>query len=78
MIKSITNTLVPESERLSFVDKLFGIAYVLRLEPTVFSMAEHICPKYHGGYWHFHSLPNGGFYMAPRSDTIFAFSCENG
>lgn len=76
--KSITNTIVPEPERLAFVDHIFGIQYVLKLEPTVFSMAETLASEYSGGYWEFHSLSNGGFYMAPRLDTIFDVSCDNG
>jgi hypothetical protein len=76
--KLITNTIVPESERLAFVDRLFGIQYVLKLEPTVFTMAERIAPEYSGAYWNFHALGNGGFYMSPRSDTMFSISCENG
>ena len=76
--KSITNIIVPESERMAFVDKLFGIGYVIKLEPTVFTMAERIAPQYTGGYWQFHELGNGGFYMAPRFDTEFSISCENG
>ncbi len=76
---SITRRLVPESERMAFVDKLFGIKYVLKLEPTVFRFAEHLAaPQYNGGYWQFYSLSNGGFYMAPRSDTIYNVSCDNG
>lgn len=78
LVSSIFSQPVPESDRLAFVDKLFGIAYVLQLEPTVFSMAERLAVDYHGGYWQFHALSNGGFYMAPRSGTIFAVSCENG
>lgn len=76
--KSITNTIVPESDRLAFVDRLFGIQYVTKLEPTVFTMTEHLAPDYTGGYWHFHDLGNGGFYMAPRFDTEFSITCENG
>ena len=76
--KSITNIIVTESERMAFVDKLFGIGYVIKLEPTVFTMAERLAPQYTGGYWQFHELGNGGFYMAPRFDTEFAICCENG
>lgn len=76
--KSITNTIVPESERLAIVDRLFGIQYVLKLEPTVFTMAERIAPEYSGAYWTFHSLGNGGFYMSPRAYKEFSISCENG
>ena len=75
--KSITN-IVPESERMAFVDKLFGIGYVIKLEPTVFTMAERLAPQYTGGSWQFHELGTGGVYMAPRFDTEFAICCENG
>ena len=78
MIKSITNTNVPESQRMNVVDKLFGIQYVLVLEPAIFRFAETLAPAYTGAYWTFHTLGNGGFYMSPRSGTIFAVSCENG
>lgn len=74
----ITNTIVPESDRMAIVDSLFGLAYVLKLEPAVFSIAEALSEKYTGGFWEFHDLGNGGFYMAPRFDTEFTLSCENG
>ena len=74
----ITNTIVPESDRMTIVDRLFGIAYVLKLEPAVFSIAEALAEEYTGGFWEFHELSNGGFFMAPRFDTEFTLSCENG
>jgi hypothetical protein len=76
--KTINNTVVPEPQRMATVDRLFDLSYVLKLEPTVFNMAEHLTSQYNGGYWQFHTLSNGGFYMAPRLDTIFDVSCENG
>jgi len=75
---NIINTIVPESERLTIVDGRFGIAYMLKLEPAVFSIAEALAEEYTGGYWEFHDLSNDGFYMAPRHDTEFTVSCENG
>ena len=63
---------------MAFVDRLFGIKYVLQLEPTVFQFAEHLAAGYHGGYWQFYGLSNGGFYMAPRSDGVFNVSSMNG
>lgn len=75
----VTSRLVSEAERMDFVDKLFGINFPMRLEPTVFQFADHLAaPQYHGGYWQFYGLSNGGFYMAPRTDTIFSVSCQNG
>jgi hypothetical protein len=75
---NIINTIVPESERMNIVDGLFGMAYMLKLEPAVFSIAEALASEYTGGYWEFYDLSNGGFYMAPRHDTEFTVSCENG
>lgn len=75
---TIINTIVPESGRLNIVDNLFGMAYMLKLEPAVFNIAEALAEAYTGGYWEFHDLSNGGFYMAPRHDTEFTVSCENG
>lgn len=77
--QTISSRLVPETERMDFVDKLFGIKYVLKLEPTIFQFAEHLAaPQYSGGYWQFYALSNAGFYMAPRTDTIFSISSDNG
>jgi hypothetical protein len=75
---TIIRAIVPESERMAVADRLFGLSYVLDLEPMVFTMAEHLSSQYNGGYWQFHTLSNGGFYMAPRLDTMFDVSCENG
>jgi hypothetical protein len=74
----IANTIVPETQRLEVVDRLFGVHYALKIEPTIFNMAGHLAPAYDGAYWMFHILGNGGFYMAPRTDTIYAVRAENG
>lgn len=78
LIHTVTSTLVPESERMSVVDTLFGVRYVTLLEPTVFSMAGMLAAAYDGAFWEFYTLSNGGFYMAPRGDDIFDVSCDNG
>ena len=74
----ITVHLVPDADRVHYTSKLFGIDFPMRLEPTVFDMAGRLAAEYNGGYWLFYALSNGGFYMAPRSDTTFIVSCENG
>lgn len=81
----VTRQIVPEASRMDTVDKLFGIQYVLQLEPTVFQFAEQLADNYDYGYWEFLVLSNGGFYMAPQSkaavsvlDTIYNVSCDNG
>ena len=74
----VTSHFVPELARMDTVDKLFGLRYVLQLEPTVFQFAEHLADNYDYGYWAFCTLSNGGFYLAPRSDTIYNVSSANG
>lgn len=75
----ISRHIVPEAQRMDFVDTLFGIHFPLKLEPTVFRFAEQLAaPTYNGGYWQFFALSNGGYYMAPRSDTIFKVNADNG
>ena len=74
---AVTASLVPDAGRADFVDGLFGIDFPMRLEPTVFAMAELLAPNYRGGYWQFYALSNGGFYMAPEP-AAFDVVCENG
>lgn len=76
--QTVTGILVLEANRLKLTATLFGINFPMRLEPTVFNMAGRLAPEYKGGYWEFSTLSNGGFYMAPKSDSIFAVSCDNG
>ena len=77
-LDSVSSYCILNADRLAFTDALFGINFPMRLEPTVFDMAGRLAPDYNGGYWQFYALSNGGFYMAPQSDTVFAVSCENG
>ena len=78
MLDSISRHGIAEADRLAFTAALFGMDFPMRLEPTVFDMAGRLAAGYSGGYWQFYALSNGGFYMAPQSDTIFDVSCENG
>jgi len=77
-LDSISCHCVPDADRPDFTSKLFGMNFPMRLEPTVFDMAGRLAAEYTGGYWLFYALSNGGFYMAPKTDTVFAVSCENG
>ena len=43
----------------------------------MFSLAERLSEDYHGGYWEFYTLSNGGFYMAPSGDRFYHVTCEN-
>ena len=74
----ITKKLVMSQKRTSHTATLFGLHFPMRLEPVVYGLTENLSEDYHGGYWDFWELSNGGFFMSPRSDKRFNVSCENG
>jgi hypothetical protein len=74
---TVTRTLVPEDQRLAITEKLFGSWFPMRIEPVVFTFAERLSNDYTGGYWHFYTLSNGGFYMAPAGDRRHHVICQN-
>jgi hypothetical protein len=78
MNQRITAVLVSESRRLNIAATLFGHRFPLQLEPAIYQFAGFLSEDYHGGYWHFYTLSNGGFYMAPAGEGCFAVSAENG
>lgn len=73
----ITAKLVLESKRMDTADKHFGIRFPLVFEPMVYRFAEQLAESYTGGYWHFYTLSNGGFYMAPNLDESFSVVADN-
>lgn len=75
---TIIAILVPEHQRLSITPQLFKQHFPFKIEPCIYQFARHLCEDYHGAYWHFYTLSNGGFYMAPELVEPFSFSSENG
>ena len=73
----VTRELVPEGQRLSITERLFGIHFPLKLEPVIYGITDRMAKDYDGGYWDFHTLSNGGFYMAPTGDDVFHVTCDN-
>ena len=73
----VTRELVPEDRRMDVADRLFGPKFPLRIEPTVYIVTERMAEDYHGGYWDFYTLSNGGFYMAPSGDHFYHVTCDN-
>jgi hypothetical protein len=66
----ITRRLVPESQRLRFFPRIFGTKFLYG-ERLIYAWARGLCPDYNGGFWHFYTLDNGGFYVAPdRKDPM--------
>ncbi len=75
---NITRQLVADQQRLSHTGQLFGLHFPLTIESAIYTFADHLAEDYHGGYWQFYTLSNGGFYMAPMADNPFQISCDNG
>ena len=50
---TVTRELVPEDQRLVVVERLFGMAFPLQLEPVIYGITERMAEDYTGGYWHF-------------------------
>lgn len=61
---SISETLIPEQQRLDQLHKRFGQRFLL-VESAIYQFMEQLCDQYNGGYWEFYALSNDGFYMAP-------------
>ena len=78
MTTIITRKLVSNNQRIKHTTDLFGIRFPLNIEPAIYSITGNIAPEYNGAYWEFYSLSNGGFYMAPSSDSYYQVSCDNG
>ncbi|PKO42909.1 MAG: antirestriction protein [Betaproteobacteria bacterium HGW-Betaproteobacteria-22] len=74
----ITRQQVSDKQRIQHTADLFGIRFPLNIEPAIYSITSNIATEYEGDYWEFYSLSNGGFYMAPSSDSLYQVSCENG
>jgi hypothetical protein len=74
---TVTREIVPEDQRMAIVERLFGMAFPLQLEPVVYGITDRMTHEYTGGYWEFYTLTNGGFYMAPDDDKVFHVKCQN-
>jgi hypothetical protein len=75
---TITRQQVSNNQRIKHTADLFDIRFPLNIEPAIYSVTGNIASEYKGAYWEFYSLSNGGFYMAPNSDSSFQVSCDNG
>lgn len=61
----VTASLVPEAQRLDFLPTYFGPRLTMRGEALVYAWLRRLCERYNGAYWHYYTLSDGGFYMAP-------------
>ncbi len=75
-VSGITATLVPDSRRLDFLPRHFGERAMLKVENAVYDWMGNLCPSYHGGYWNYMDLSNGGAFMFPAGVDQFEMKVE--
>ncbi len=68
---TITASRVADAARLLFLPTYFG-RDMMKVETAIFRHMSELCESYHGGFWHFYELSNGGAFMAPASDAPLA------
>lgn len=64
----ITASLVPNDGRLDFLPFYFSPRLMMRAEAFLYDWMRLLSKDYTGGYWHYYTLSNGGFYLAPAYD----------
>ena len=50
---------------MGFLLQFFRPHNIIRGEHLTFDWMRALCSEYGGGMWHFYTLSNGGYYMAP-------------
>lgn len=77
---TLTATLVADSQRIHFWPKYFGqVSKWALIEPQVFRWLDRLCDDYHGDFWDFYILPNGGAFMVPGTEQDYVlFNALNG
>jgi hypothetical protein len=66
---------VDEERRIDCLPRHFGIMGIVA-EHSVYGTLARLSENYRGGYWHYHELDNGGFYMAPEGDKPYLLIVE--
>ncbi|WP_145586195.1 antirestriction protein [Yersinia kristensenii] len=77
---TLTATLVSDAQRIHFWEKHFGqVPKWALIEPQVFRWLDRLCDDYHGDFWDFYTLANGGAFMVPGTEQDYVlFNALNG
>ncbi len=78
---AITMTRVPDEQRLDFWLNHFGqVKGWTTFEVVIFTTMGQFCDNYHGGYWEYGTLNNGGAFIYPdiSDETLTLFNMHNG
>ncbi|MCW2256887.1 antirestriction protein [Providencia alcalifaciens] len=78
---AVAMTLVPDEQRSDFWLNHFGtVKGWTTFEVVVFTTMGQFCEDYHGGYWEYCTLSNGGAFIYPdiSEDALTLFNMHNG
>ena len=75
MARPVVARRVEEEGRIDCLPRHFGVMGIV-LEHAVYGTLARIAENYRGGYWHYHELDNGGFYMAPEEARPYLLIVE--
>ncbi len=77
---TLTAILVSDAQRIHFWPKHFGqVPKWALIEPQIFRWLDRLCTDYHGDFWDFYTLPNGGAFMVPGTEQDYVlFNTLNG
>ncbi|MBQ0370004.1 MULTISPECIES: antirestriction protein [Providencia] len=78
---TITMALVPDEQRLDFWLNHFGrVKGWTIFEVVIFTTMGQFCDDYHGGYWEYCTLSNGGAFIYPdlNNEKLTLFNPHNG
>ena len=74
--EKIIASQISEEKRMAFLPRFMGNR-MLTFENAVYTFADKFCDAYHGGYWRFYELSNGGFYIAPQVHSPVRVSVDS-
>ena len=70
-------TIVPETERMDFLPRLFGKRHFFMGEMQLYDFMGRLSSDYRGGFWAFYDLAGEPLFLAPTSGARFRI-CWNG
>ncbi|CFR01965.1 antirestriction ArdB family protein [Yersinia frederiksenii] len=76
----LTASRVSDAQHIHFWPKYFGqVPKWALIEPQVFRWLHRLCADYHGDFWDFYTLSNGGAFMVPSTEQDYVlFNALNG
>ncbi|HGN9101901.1 TPA: antirestriction protein [Providencia stuartii] len=80
-LDSISTTPVPNHQRTHFWQTHFGtVKGFATFEVVIFTTMGQFCEDYHGGYWEYCTLSNGGAFIYPdlNQEELMLFNPHNG